>query len=79
MWWWIEPLWCTGAILILLSGIWIAIFKNSEKFWPVVILFVLWSPMIAAGASIIIWALVQVFQYIWGLIFNKRKEKLWKS
>lgn len=65
MWWWIEPLWCTGITLFFISLIWIYIFKNSEKFWPVVVVFILWAPIIVAMISEIVCILVQLFLYIW--------------
>ena len=66
MWWWIEPLWYTGLILFFISLFWICTFKNSEKFWPAAVTLILWLPLIVAGASEIVWILIQFFRHIWG-------------
>lgn len=65
MWWWIEPLFKTGLICILIDAIIFIVFHDIESNilnYITVVLILPWGISVCAS---IIWFLIEVFKKIW--------------
>ena len=65
MWWWIEPLFKTGLICILIDAIFTAIFGEVKSNVINYIAIILILPLGISVCASIIWFLTEIFEKIW--------------
>lgn len=65
MWWWIEPLFKTGLICILIDAIFTAIFSKVKSNVIDCIVIILILPFGISVCASIIWVLTEIFEKIW--------------
>lgn len=65
MWWWIEPLFKTGLICMLIGAIISIVFHDIESNILTYIAIILILPFGISVCASIIWVLIEVFKEIW--------------
>ena len=64
LWWWVEPLFKTGVVTLVIAGFaaWIWHDSGDWLFWTCVILVL---PSAVCAVAVVVWFFVNVFLYIW--------------